>query len=118
MHNDIWEQKLFTLLIVRGRKYRRRGENIVTIFSPQGEDIVGVKILFHTGIALYFEIHTYFIVNNQTTPHAAAGESILSTGLIVTDQPLYSSSIMPPSTAAAISFNNNLRHQSELTDGQ
>ena len=47
--NDIWEQKLFPLLIVRGWKYRRGGENIVTIFSPRGEDIVGVKISSHTG---------------------------------------------------------------------
>ena len=47
--NDIWEQKLFPLLIVRGWKYRRGGENIVTIFSPWGEDIVGVKISSHTG---------------------------------------------------------------------
>ena len=48
--NDIWEQKLFPLLIGRGWKYRRGGENIVTIFSPRGEDIVGVKISSHTGI--------------------------------------------------------------------
>ena len=48
--NDIWEQKLFPLLIVRGWKYRKGGENIVTIFSPQGEDIVGVKISSHTGL--------------------------------------------------------------------
>ena len=48
--NDIWEQKLFPLLIVRVWKYRWGGENIVTIFSPGGEDIVGVKILSHTGI--------------------------------------------------------------------
>ena len=48
--NDIWEQKLFPLLIVRGWKYRRGGENIVTIFSPRGEDIVGVKISSHTGL--------------------------------------------------------------------
>ena len=47
--NDIWEQKLFPLLIVRGWKYRRGGENIVTIFSPRGEDIVGVEISSHTG---------------------------------------------------------------------
>ena len=47
--NDICEQKLFPLLIVRGWKYRRGGENIVTIFSPRGEDIVGVKISSHTG---------------------------------------------------------------------
>ena len=47
--NDIWEQKLFPLLIVRGWKYRRGGENIVTIFSPRGEDIVGVKISSHNG---------------------------------------------------------------------
>ena len=47
--NDIWEQKLFPLFIVRGWKYRRGGENIVTIFSPRGEDIVGVKISSHTG---------------------------------------------------------------------
>ena len=47
--NGIWEQKLFPLLIVRGWKYRRGGENIVTIFSPRGEDIVGVKISSHTG---------------------------------------------------------------------
>ena len=47
--NDIWERKLFPLLIVRGWKYRRGGENIVTIFSPRGEDIVGVKISSHTG---------------------------------------------------------------------
>ena len=46
---DISEQKLFPSLIVRGWKYRRRGENIVTIFSPRGEDIVGVKISSHTG---------------------------------------------------------------------
>ena len=45
--NDIWEQKLFPLFIVRGWKYRRGGENIVTIFSPRGEDIVGVKISSH-----------------------------------------------------------------------
>ena len=48
--NDIWEQKLFPLLMVRGWKYRRGGENIVTIFSPRGEDIVGVKISSHTGL--------------------------------------------------------------------
>ena len=47
--NDIWEQKNFLLLIVRGWKYRIGGENIVTIFSPQGEDIFGVKISSHTG---------------------------------------------------------------------
>ena len=46
--NDIWEKKLFPLLIVRGWKYRRGGENIVTIFSPRGEDIVGVKISSHS----------------------------------------------------------------------
>ena len=46
--NDIWEQKLFSLLIVRGWKYHGGGENIVTIFSPRGEDIVGVKISSHT----------------------------------------------------------------------
>ena len=46
--NDIWEQKLFPLFIVRGWKYRRGGENIVTIFSPRGEDIVGVEISSHT----------------------------------------------------------------------
>ena len=44
--NDIWEQKLFPLLIVRGWKYRRGGENIVTIFSSRGEDIVGWKYHF------------------------------------------------------------------------
>ena len=47
--NVIGERKLFPLLIVRGWKYRRGGENIVTIFSPRGEDIVGVKISSHTG---------------------------------------------------------------------
>ena len=35
---------------MRGWKYRRGGENIVTIFSPRGEDIVGVKISSHNGI--------------------------------------------------------------------
>ena len=47
---DIWEQKLFPLLIVRGWKYCRGDKNIVTIFSPRGEDIVGVKISSHTHI--------------------------------------------------------------------
>ena len=50
--NDIWEQKLFSLLIVMGWKYRIGCENIVTIFSPRGEDIVGVKISSHTGTPL------------------------------------------------------------------
>ena len=43
--NDIWEQTLFPLLIVRGWKYHRGAENIVLL----GEDIVGVKISSHTG---------------------------------------------------------------------
>ena len=53
---DIWEQKLFPLLIGRGWKYRRGGENIVTIFSPRGEDIVGVKISSHTGSKIQEEL--------------------------------------------------------------
>ena len=48
--HDIWEQKLFPLLIVRGWKYCRGGENIVTIFSPRGEDIVGMKVSSDTGV--------------------------------------------------------------------
>ena len=47
--SDIWEQQLFPLFRVRGWKYRRGDENIVTIFSPRGEDTVGVKISSHTG---------------------------------------------------------------------
>ena len=47
--DDIWEQNLFLLLIMRGWKYHWGAENIVTIFSPRGEDNVGVKISSHTG---------------------------------------------------------------------
>ena len=58
--NDIWEQKLFPLFIVRGWKYRRGGENIVTIFSPRGEDIMGVKISSHT--ATLCTVHLWSIL--------------------------------------------------------
>ena len=47
--NDIWEQKLFPLLIGRGWKYCRGGE-----------DIVGVKISSHTGKLSFFIIYKFW----------------------------------------------------------
>ena len=70
--NDIWEQKLLPLLIVRGWKYRRGGENIVMIFSPRGEDIVGVKISSHTGSNAPLSTTCPSMYDNETAAIAAA----------------------------------------------
>ena len=57
--NDIWEQKLSPLLIVKGWKYRRGGE-----------DIVGVKISSHTG--------TTRAVPDCSTNHSSADRIVVN----------------------------------------